>query len=139
MNRLLARSSITLATLTLALALAACGSKPAAQPPGGDPVGGDPVGGDPVGGDPAPSAVRTIAATLIGLQMGDLACYVDYDDGSDVEGNLPGTFDMCDFESLIGQQVVLTVEPLDMADCESIEPCGKTVRTDVVTKIDAAP
>ncbi len=128
--RLLATGSITLALL---LTAAACGSKPAAQTP--DNGGGDTT--DETGGGGVAGA-RTITATLVGLQNGDLACYVEYDDGSGTPGNLPGTFDMCGEEALIGQQVVLTVQPEEMADCESAEPCGKTVVTDMVVQIAPA-
>jgi hypothetical protein len=52
---------------------------------------------------------------------------------------LEGVLDLCEQLDMIGQRVVLTIQPEEMADCESAEPCGKTVTTDMVVKIEPAP
>jgi hypothetical protein len=129
MKATLACSSV----LALTVMLASCGSKTP------DAAGPDNKVTDEAGGTEPADGGRTIVATLSQLTNGDLACYVDYDDGEGEPDNLPGTFDLCEQTALVGQKVVLTVAQEEMADCESAEPCGKTVMTDMVVKIEPAP
>lgn len=123
--------------LALLFTAAACGSKPAAQTP--DETGGGGETPDETGGGGVAGA-RTVTALLTALENGDLACYVGFTEDIDSEGgHLPGYYDLCQQLDLIGQQVVLTIQPDEMPDCESAEPCGKTVTTDMVVKIEPAP
>lgn len=127
------KSTFACASVLALTLLAACGSKSkGAETPDPTTTAEETGGGDDAGG-------RTIVATLSQLTNGDLACYVDYDDGEGEPDHLPGTFDLCEQTALVGQQVVLTVAQEEMSDCESAEPCGKTVVTDMVVKIEPAP
>jgi hypothetical protein len=110
--------------IALVLALAGCAKQMAATGETPTPAGGE----------------RTIpGVTITELVMGDLACYVTFVDASGAEQHVPGLFDLCvgpgDTSPLVGKKATVTIKPDTMADCESIEPCGKTVVVDMVQAI----
>jgi hypothetical protein len=68
------------------------------------------------------------------LQTGDLMCYVILEDQNGEEFYEGATFDICEQEEVfLNQTVRLTYGVVNINDCESIEPCGKTREENIIT------
>jgi hypothetical protein len=80
---------------------------------------------------------RPAIGTVEELQNGDLACYVTLVDDNNVKHEgLPASFDFCAQEkTYLHQRVRPTYEQGTLADCQSNEPCGKTRRAWIITKL----
>ncbi len=82
--------------------------------------------------------------TLIGLESGDVACYVTVNDGSE-EKYYDGDFELCegggsDATPLIGKSVMITTEKAQVqaGSCEGDPECTETEEVDLVVSIAAA-
>lgn len=73
--------------------------------------------------------------TLLEVQQGDLSCYFIL---KGEQKPLYASFDLCTQE-LVGRRVRLHYAPASINDCESIEPCGKTRKVQMVMRIEALP
>lgn len=74
------------------------------------------------------SEERPPVGVLLDLIGGDLMCYADIRlrDGS-VVASVPATFEVCDKGGpLIGLPARFHYSPGNVADCEGIEPCGRS-------------
>jgi hypothetical protein len=81
---------------------------------------------------------RPTIGTVEELQNGDLACYITLVDDNNVKHEgLPASFDFCAEEkTYLHQRVRPTYEQGNLADCQSNEPCGKTRRAWIITKLE---
>lgn len=86
---------------------------------------------------PNQASDRPAIGTVEELQNGDLACYVTLVDDNNVKHEgLPASFDFCAEEkTYLHQRVRATYEQGNLADCQSSEPCGKTRRAWIITKL----
>ncbi len=65
--------------------------------------------------------------TVKSMQQGDLMCYLTVVDTNKVKRNVGGTFEICDQEKqFLNKKVRLYYQLLNVDDCQSIGPCGKT-------------
>jgi len=71
------------------------------------------------------------------MQNGDLKCYVSVIDGNGklYEG-VGATFDVCEPDKYVNKNVNLFYELENVNDCQSAEPCGKTIKEWLITKIE---
>ncbi|RCJ15260.1 hypothetical protein A6S26_08020 [Nostoc sp. ATCC 43529] len=75
--------------------------------------------------------------TIKDMQNGDLKCYVSVvnHNGKLYEG-LGATFDVCEPDKYVNKNVNLFYKLEDVNDCQSAEPCGKTIKEWLITKIE---
>jgi hypothetical protein len=76
-------------------------------------------------------------AKVIGINQGDLACYVDLvdDNGRKYEG-IYAIFEICEKpESFLKKKVKLSYREETFNDCESDQPCGKTKLITAITEM----
>ena len=65
---------------------------------------------------------------LLKLVNGDLMCYVELIDSRGKKFNMGATFEICEQTKLLNKRVRLTYKMINVNDCQSAEPCGKTRR-----------
>jgi len=77
------------------------------------------------------------SGTIKDMQNGDLKCYVSVIDGNGklYEG-VGATFDVCEPDKYVNKNVNLFYELENVNDCQSAEPCGKTIKEWLITKIE---
>ncbi|WP_069789936.1 hypothetical protein A5482_001025 [Cyanobacterium sp. IPPAS B-1200] len=74
------------------------------------------------------------------LQTGDLMCYATLQNPEGNEIYKGASFEICaDSQIYINQTVRLTYEVVNINDCESIEPCGKTRQEEIITGMEIIP
>ncbi|MEH1866841.1 MAG: hypothetical protein V7K69_17790 [Nostoc sp.] len=78
-----------------------------------------------------------IFGTIKDMQNGDLKCYVTVVDknGKLYEG-VGATFEVCEPDKYVNKKVNMFYELEDVNDCQSSEPCGKTIKEWLITKIE---
>lgn len=82
----------------------------------------------------APKQVEV--GTVKSLQTGDLMCYATIVDENRTEHNLGATFDICEQKNkFLNRKVRLSYSYQNVNDCESIEPCGRTRRELLITRM----
>ncbi len=75
--------------------------------------------------------------TVKELVNGDLMCYVTLVDKKGIEYNVGATFDICaDDKKFVNKKVRAVYEIKSVNDCESAEPCGKTRKESIITKME---
>lgn len=78
-----------------------------------------------------------IIGTIKDMQNGDLKCYVTV---VDVKGKLyegvGAAFEVCEPEKYVNKNVRMSYELENVSDCQSAEPCGKTIKEWLITKIE---
>jgi hypothetical protein len=81
---------------------------------------------------------RPTIGTVEEARNGDLACYFTLVDDNNVKHRgLPANFEVCSQEkAYLRQRVRATYEQGNLADCRSNEPCGKTRRAWIITKLE---
>ncbi|MFN6565168.1 MAG: hypothetical protein RMY28_035950 [Nostoc sp. ChiSLP01] len=71
------------------------------------------------------------------MQNGDLKCYVSLvDRNGKLHEGVGATFDVCEPEKYVNKNVNLFYELENVNDCQSAEPCGKTIKEWLITKIE---
>ncbi len=80
---------------------------------------------------------KPIVGTIKEMQNGDLKCYVTVVDekGKLYEG-VGATFDICEPEKYVNKKVKMFYELENVSDCQSSEPCGKTIKEWLISKIE---
>ncbi|AFY36410.1 hypothetical protein [Calothrix sp. PCC 7507] len=74
--------------------------------------------------------------TIKEMVNGDLKCYVTLVDETGKEHNLGAAFDVCEKpETFVNKKVSLDYAIESVSDCQSAEPCGKTKKELLITKI----
>lgn len=75
--------------------------------------------------------------TVTKLVNGDLMCYVTLVDKKGIEHNVGATFEMCaDEKKVLNKKVNAVYEIQSVSDCQSAEPCGKTRKESIITKME---
>jgi hypothetical protein len=75
--------------------------------------------------------------TVKELVNGDLMCYVTLVDKKGNEHNVGATFEICaDDKKFLNKKVRLVYEMQSVSDCQSAEPCGKTRKESIITKME---
>ncbi|NEQ73477.1 MAG: hypothetical protein F6K23_10600 [Okeania sp. SIO2C9] len=85
-------------------------------------------------------ALATVSISAIAqdtpLEVGTVQELITGDLKSGTEYNVGANFDICaDQDYYLNKKVRLTYEEVNINDCESIEPCGKTRKERIVSKM----
>ncbi|MBW4560775.1 MAG: hypothetical protein KME32_06375 [Mojavia pulchra JT2-VF2] len=74
--------------------------------------------------------------TVKEMVNGDLKCYVTLIDENGTKHNLGATFEICESpKTFLNKKVNLVYEIMSVSDCESAEPCGKSKKESLITKM----
>jgi len=83
-----------------------------------------------------PTSTQPRIGTVKDLTSGDLLCYVKLVDSQGVAHEVGATFDICAAEKqYLNHRVRAFYHIESVSDCESAEPCGKTKRQSIITKM----
>jgi hypothetical protein len=83
------------------------------------------------------STEQPTIGTVKNMVQGDLKCYVTLVDENRIERNVGASFEVCDQQkTFLNKKVRNSYEILSVNDCESIEPCGKSKRESLITKME---
>ena len=75
--------------------------------------------------------------TVTKLVNGDLMCYVTLVDKKGIEYNVGASFDICaDEKKVLNKKVRAVYQIQSVSDCQSAEPCGKTRKESIITKME---
>jgi hypothetical protein len=75
--------------------------------------------------------------TVTELVNGDLLCYATLVDDKGIKHNVGAGFEICaDSAKYLNKKVRVAYEIASVNDCESAEPCGKTRKESIITKMD---
>ncbi len=75
--------------------------------------------------------------TVKELVNGDLMCYVTLVDENGTEHNVGASFDICTEQAtFLNKKVRAFYELESVNDCQSAEPCGKTRKESLITKME---
>ncbi|MEM9924085.1 MAG: hypothetical protein AAF915_10105 [Cyanobacteria bacterium P01_D01_bin.50] len=86
---------------------------------------------------PKPGEGQPKFATIKGIVQGDLQCYVTLTDEQGKEQEIGASFEICGKkQQFLNQKVNLSYDILNVNDCQSIEPCGKTKQVSSIVKMD---
>ncbi|AFZ55713.1 hypothetical protein H6G54_21760 [Anabaena cylindrica FACHB-243] len=76
-------------------------------------------------------------ATVKELVNGDLLCYATLVDEKGIEHQVGASFEICAEEAkFLNKKVRATYTIESVSDCESAEPCGKTRKESIITKME---
>ncbi|MBD2742328.1 hypothetical protein [Coleofasciculus sp. FACHB-1120] len=82
-------------------------------------------------------AKQPTIGTVTSMVQGDLKCYVTLLDENRIERNVGASFEVCEQEkTFLNKKVRNSYEILSVNDCESIEPCGKSKKESLITKME---
>ena len=97
------------------------------------------MGGLPIESSVAQSGNRPTIGKVKAMVNGDLMCYVTLIDDNNVKhDNIGASFDVCTNRSTyLNRKVRMTYKQVNINDCHSAEPCGKTRKEWLVTKLIA--
>ncbi|MDZ8085278.1 MAG: hypothetical protein RMY16_06735 [Nostoc sp. DedQUE12b] len=77
------------------------------------------------------------SGTIKDMQNGDLKCYVTIvDENGKVHESVGATFDVCEPEKYVNKKVKMLYSLENVNDCQSSEPCGKTIKEWLISKIE---
>ncbi|MDZ7966639.1 MAG: hypothetical protein RM368_16960 [Nostoc sp. DedSLP03] len=75
--------------------------------------------------------------TIKDMQNGDLKCYVTVvDKNGKVHEGVGATFEVCEPEKYVNKKVKMSYSLENVSDCQSSEPCGKTIKEWLISKIE---
>jgi hypothetical protein len=75
--------------------------------------------------------------TVKNLVNGDLMCYVTLVDENKIEHEVGADFEVCvNQNTFLNQKVRVFYELVSINDCESAEPCGKSRKESIITKME---
>ena len=89
----------------------------------------------------SPTVAKTTKAlprivTVKSMQQGDLMCYLTVVEANKVKRSVGATFEICDQKKqFLNKKVRLSYQLLNVNDCQSNEPCGKTRKQWLVVKM----
>lgn len=66
---------------------------------------------------------------------GDLMCYFTLVDNKGIQHNVGASFEICDEKKFLNKKVRVTYTVESVNDCQSAEPCGKTRKQSIITKM----
>ncbi|MFN6485690.1 MULTISPECIES: hypothetical protein [unclassified Nostoc] len=75
--------------------------------------------------------------TIKDMQNGDLKCYVTVvDENGKVYEGVGAVFEVCEPEKYVNKKVKMSYSLENVSDCQSSEPCGKTIKEWLISKIE---
>jgi len=75
--------------------------------------------------------------TVKNMVIGDLMCYVTLVDENAIQHEVGASFDRCENpNTFLNQKVRVSYELVSINDCRSAEPCGKTRKESIITKME---
>ncbi|MCC5642698.1 hypothetical protein LC607_06990 [Nostoc sp. CHAB 5824] len=75
--------------------------------------------------------------TIKDMQNGDLKCYVTVvDEKGKLYESVGASFDICEPEKYVNKKVQMYYGLENVNDCQSSEPCGKTIKEWLITKLE---
>ncbi|HEY9596272.1 MAG TPA: hypothetical protein V6D33_01205, partial [Cyanophyceae cyanobacterium] len=75
--------------------------------------------------------------TVKNMVNGDLMCYVTLVDENEVQHEVGADFEICaNQNTFLNQKVRVSYELVSINDCQSAEPCGKTRKESIITKME---
>jgi hypothetical protein len=75
--------------------------------------------------------------TVKNMVSGDLMCYVTLVDENKTQHEVGADFDICaNQNTFLNQKVRVSYELTSINDCQSAEPCGKTRKESIITKME---
>ncbi len=75
--------------------------------------------------------------TVTKLVNGDLMCYVTLVDKKGIEHNVGASFEICaDEKKFVNKKIRAVYKIQSVSDCQSAEPCGKTRKESIITKME---
>ncbi|MEY3400756.1 MAG: hypothetical protein RLZZ86_359 [Cyanobacteriota bacterium] len=74
--------------------------------------------------------------TVKKIVSGDLMCYVTLVDNKGIQHNVGASFEICDEKKFLNKKVRVTYTVESVNDCQSAEPCGKTRKQSIITKME---
>ncbi|MEH2090023.1 hypothetical protein [Nostoc sp.] len=78
-----------------------------------------------------------ISGTIKDMQNGDLKCYVTVvDENGKVYEGVGAVFEVCEPEKYVNKKVKMSYSLENVSDCQSSEPCGKTIKEWLIRKIE---
>ncbi|MEH1917551.1 hypothetical protein [Nostoc sp.] len=78
-----------------------------------------------------------ISGTIKDMQNGDLKCYVTVvDENGKVYEGVGAVFEVCEPEKYVNKKVKMSYSLENVSDCQSSEPCGKTIKEWLISKIE---
>ncbi|MBN3888002.1 MAG: hypothetical protein HWQ43_02060 [Nostoc sp. JL31] len=78
-----------------------------------------------------------ICGTIKDMQNGDLKCYVTVvDENGKVYEGVGAVFEVCEPEKYVNKKVKMFYSLENVSDCQSSEPCGKTIKEWLISKIE---
>jgi len=87
--------------------------------------------------NPTSATAQPKIGTVKEMVNGDLKCYITLIDDQGTEHNLGATFEVCEKpETFLNKKVSLVYRIESVSDCQSAEPCGKTKKESLITKME---
>ncbi|MBN3921769.1 hypothetical protein [Nostoc sp. NMS4] len=78
-----------------------------------------------------------IVGTIKDMQNGDLKCYVNVvDENGKVYEGVGAVFEVCEPDKYVNKKVKMYYSLENVSDCQSSEPCGKTIEEWLISKIE---
>jgi hypothetical protein len=75
--------------------------------------------------------------TVKDMVSGDLMCYVTLVDENKTQHKVGADFDICEKKNtFLNQKVRVSYGLVSINDCQSIEPCGKSRKESIITKME---
>jgi len=75
--------------------------------------------------------------TVKNMVIGDLMCYVTLVDENAIQHEVGADFESCaNPNTFLNQKVRVSYELVSINDCQSAEPCGKTRKESIITKME---
>ncbi|WP_230967186.1 hypothetical protein [Nostoc commune] len=79
---------------------------------------------------------KPILGTIKDMQNGDLKCYFSVvDEKGKLYESVGASFDICEPEKYVNKKVQMYYGLENVNDCQSSEPCGKTIKEWLITKL----
>ncbi|MCC5601679.1 hypothetical protein [Nostoc favosum] len=80
---------------------------------------------------------KPILGTIKDMHNGDLKCYVTVvDEKGKLYESVGASFDICEPDKYVNKKVEMYYQLENVNDCQSSEPCGKTIKEWLITKIE---
>lgn len=77
------------------------------------------------------------SGTIKDIQNGDLKCYVTVvDENGKIYEGVGAVFEVCEPEKYVNKKVKMSYSLENVSDCQSSEPCGKTIKEWLISKIE---
>jgi hypothetical protein len=96
------------------------------------------IGGLPIESSVAQPGKRPTVGKVTAMVNGDLMCYVNLTDDNNVKHkNIGASFDICtNRNTYLNRKVKVIYKQVNVNACQSADPCGKTRKEWLITKLE---